>query len=107
MGGKKLKLTKAKIEKIEFLSKEVTQSEAVKILKLSGVNQLKYICKKHSISFTRSSKPRADTALEKGDIPLIKQLKAEGIKAKDIAEKFEISLPTVYRVLKGETWGLI
>lgn len=42
--------------------------------------------------------------LEPSDIPLIQQLAKEGIKVTDIAEKFEVTKQTIYRVLNGETW---
>ena len=42
--------------------------------------------------------------LEPSDIPLIQQLQKEGISVRDIAEKFEVTRQTIYRVLNGETW---
>lgn len=42
--------------------------------------------------------------LEPSDIPLIQQLQKEGIAVRDIAEKFEVTRQTIYRVLNGETW---
>ena len=42
--------------------------------------------------------------LEPSDIPLIQQLQKEGIPVRDIAEKFEVTRQTIYRVLNGETW---
>ena len=43
--------------------------------------------------------------LEPSDIPLIQQLQKEGIAVREIAEKFEVTKQTIYRVLNGETWA--
>ena len=42
--------------------------------------------------------------LDPEDIPLIRDLLDDGMPVKEIAEKFEVSKFTIYRIRRGDTW---
>ena len=44
------------------------------------------------------------TKLEPSDIPLIKALRHDGMKLREIAEKFEVTTSQVYKIVKGKAW---
>jgi DNA invertase Pin-like site-specific DNA recombinase len=48
----------------------------------------------------KSSKQKLDPE----DIPLIRALLEDGMPVKEVAEKFEVSKFSIYRIRRGDTW---
>lgn len=49
-------------------------------------------------------KGRSRNVLTEADIPLIRQLLAEGMSASAVARKFEVCNVTILNIGKGKTW---
>lgn len=61
------------------------------------------ISKIHASFPYKSSKQKLDPE----DIPLIRALLDDGMPIKEIAEKFEVSKYSIYRIRRGDTWSHI
>lgn len=48
---------------------------------------------------------RTRTKLEPGDIPLIRDLRTEGMTLREIANKFDVSVPAIHHVCAGRRWA--
>lgn len=78
--------------------------EAGKILGLTR-GQVSYICTANEISFRPEGKPKWNQILEESDIPIIRQLIAEGFKTKVIANKFDCTTDLIRSIKSGRALG--
>ena len=61
------------------------------------------ISKIHANFPHKSSKQKLDPE----DIPLIRALLDDGMPVKEVAQKFEVSKYSIYRIRRGDTWSHI
>jgi hypothetical protein len=103
MGTKKFDHIKLS-EQLNQLKHTHTMKEAGKLLGLTR-GQVSYICTSNGISFRPEGKPNWNQILEESDIPIIRQLIAEGFKTKVIASKFDCTTDLIRSIKSGRAWG--
>lgn len=98
---KKSQKMQERADKIESLSKDFTIAQVAKKLGLT-FGQVNYVRILFGISFRKTGERTYNAKLENSDIPLIKQLKEEGVNPNQIASKFDVSRTLIMHILEGK-----
>lgn len=68
-------------------------------------NQTMYVANTYRISFIKRGSAHYLTSLDESDIPLIRELFQSGLKKHIIAKKFDVNVPVIEKILRGENWS--